>query len=312
MISNEEILSKVSFGYLNPRKIRGKYFCLYKTTLLTTGQVYVGVRCCSKDLEKDLYIGCGISSRSRKAVLNAKNFGYSKFREAFLTYGYDNFKRENLLFFKNERDAYRAESLIVTEDFVKDFRTLNKAIGGKKPPHYKGSDNGNYGNRWSENKKKKLRKYFRLNRNTKGSNNTRATPCVIIDLMDEEFSIVRLSYQRECDQYLGLKPGTVGTFLNREDIHIFKSRFTIIRETRFHTKPLSYWVDKAKKRFAFEKLRIFFEFIHSYNFDCNHRVINRLSKKYKVDVEKVKFYLNDCCKKYKKGDQGEIRGRISP
>lgn len=87
------------------------YYFVYKTINLINNKIYIG--CHSTENLNDGYLGSG------------------KFlKRAVKKYGKENFKREILKFFDNEKDMYNYEREIVNEDFIKAKTNYNSALGG--------------------------------------------------------------------------------------------------------------------------------------------------------------------------------------
>jgi len=112
-----------------------KYNYIYKTTNLVNGKIYIGVHSTNK--LKDGYIGLGIKRHS-DALNKSKKSRFYNLAHAVCKYGYENFKKEILYFFKNAEDAYYFESKIITEEFIKNKNNYNSKIGGICPPNSKG------------------------------------------------------------------------------------------------------------------------------------------------------------------------------
>lgn len=183
----ETLLFNIDFNInANQKGEEDKYHILYRTKHLESGTFYIGIHSNSK--LKDDYLGCGI----RRNIINTTSkytqnaLKRSRLWRAVNKYGTKAFIRENLLFFKNREDLLLAESMLIDKEFVKAQWNYNNTIGGSHPPINKGSDNGNFNNKWSEEKKEELSKYFQLTRNTKGANNNRARSCVAIDLLTRD------------------------------------------------------------------------------------------------------------------------------
>lgn len=87
------------------------YYFVYKTTNI---------------INKKIYIGCHITEN-----LNDGYLGSGKFlKRAIKKYGKENFKREILKFFDNEKDMYDFERNTVTEEFIKHKSNYNSCVGG--------------------------------------------------------------------------------------------------------------------------------------------------------------------------------------
>jgi hypothetical protein len=108
-----------------------KYHFIYKTTNTINGKIYVGVH--STNNLKDGYIGCGIY-RDSDAVHKSKKTRFYGFSKAVVKYGYSNFKREIMYFFKTKEEAYYFESKIVNNDFIESNDNYNIKIGGITAP----------------------------------------------------------------------------------------------------------------------------------------------------------------------------------
>ena len=88
------------------------YYFVYKTTNKVNNKFYIG--CHTTENLNDGYLGSG------------------KFlKKAIKKYGEENFTREIIKFFDNERDMYKYEHKIVNENFIKSKDNYNSALGGK-------------------------------------------------------------------------------------------------------------------------------------------------------------------------------------
>lgn len=105
-------------------------FIVYLTTCKTNNKIYIGVHGTTNPDVFDGYIGCGINIYRN----NIKNLPKTPFRSAVLKYGFSNFIRHTLAVFDLEGDAYKLESILVTEDFIKREDTYNLALGGQGGP----------------------------------------------------------------------------------------------------------------------------------------------------------------------------------
>ncbi len=100
-------------------------YIVYKTTNLVNGKIYIGVHKTLTPYEFDGYLGNGIYINSKSRC--NKNY---VFHRAILKYGFENFKRETIKIFDNEKDAYTLEKELVNEDFVNSENTYNMVLGG--------------------------------------------------------------------------------------------------------------------------------------------------------------------------------------
>jgi hypothetical protein len=87
-----------------------KYYIVYKITNLINNKIYIGVHKTSNI--NDNYMGSGLL-----------------IRRAIKKYGIENFKKDILHTFDNEKDMYKAESKLVNEDFLKN-NVYNLTFGG--------------------------------------------------------------------------------------------------------------------------------------------------------------------------------------
>jgi hypothetical protein len=87
------------------------YYTVYKITNLTNGKIYIGAHRTS-NLD-DYYMGSGV-----------------KIKDDIRKYGKDNFKKEYMFIFENEREMYDMESILVNEDFIKNENVYNLSTGG--------------------------------------------------------------------------------------------------------------------------------------------------------------------------------------
>lgn len=187
-----------------------KYHVLYATHQLSTSLCYVGVHSTKK--LNDSYLGCGITCNINKVSCYVKRaVDRSPLWEAVLRCGKDDFKRSDLLFFNSRRELIEAEKMLITWSFVKQNWNFNRAIGGGMPPTNIGEKNGNFGNRWSDEQKKAASDYFRSNRNTKRGNNSRAVPCIAVNIFTKQ--VKRYECGRDLADDLGFTHLTMNTWL---------------------------------------------------------------------------------------------------
>lgn len=238
-VQNQELLNKLDFGSLTTFKsLDSLYHILYKTTNILTKQIYIGVRS-YQDYKYDDYIGCGIESNN--CIIEN---GFSNFTRSVKKYGYENFIRQNLLFFSSREELLRAETIIVDKEFVNSVNTLNSCLGGGTPPRLVGKENGNYGRRWTDEKKKEISEYFQKNRNTKGANNSRAIKCVLFNI--EILEVYQFDYLTAAAEFLNLKLGTM--IVDRK--HLYKKKFLLFSKEFFEKlskEELQNFIDTTPK-----------------------------------------------------------------
>lgn len=87
------------------------FYYVYKTTNIINNKFYIGVHQ-TKNLD-DGYLGSG----------KILQFAIKK-------YGKENFTKEIINFYDNERDMYQAEAELVTEEFLKNKNVYNITVGG--------------------------------------------------------------------------------------------------------------------------------------------------------------------------------------
>jgi hypothetical protein len=204
-MSNEELINKTILG---SRKLiltkENKIIYVYKTTCLINGKIYVGVRKYKgiNPLE-DTYIGCGIYRRKNGKVIFMYENITSPFFMAVKEFGYDNFKKEILLYFDSIEKALLAEKFIVDDYFISLDTTYNKIIGGGLPPIGNGEKNNNWGHKWTNEMKESLSKYKKELKIHVGNKNPRAVKCDLYDFFkDERYN---LNYIRESYNIVGFK-----------------------------------------------------------------------------------------------------------
>jgi hypothetical protein len=101
---------------------------LYKTTCLVNGKYYYGVH--SERRKGDGYIGCGVCSQG-SAIGLSKRGVRSHLVDSVVKYGYKNFKKEIICYFKNIEDAYQVEELVVDVSELNNPNCLNVRLGGE-------------------------------------------------------------------------------------------------------------------------------------------------------------------------------------
>lgn len=95
------------------------YYTIYKTTNKINGKFYIGKH--QTENINDNYFGSG------KAL-----------KEAIKIYGKDNFTKEILFVFDNEKEMNNKEREIINEELVSSKLTYNIGIGGEGGSHFKG------------------------------------------------------------------------------------------------------------------------------------------------------------------------------
>lgn len=88
------------------------FYCLYKITNWYNGKIYIGVH--GTNNLNDSYMGSGI------LII-----------KAIKKYGKEYFTKDILEVFDSKVDAYRAENLLITEDFIKREDVYNLNMGGQ-------------------------------------------------------------------------------------------------------------------------------------------------------------------------------------
>lgn len=78
---------------------------------MLNGKIYIGAH--SSEILDQRYLGSGIQLKS-----------------AIKKYGIENFRKEILEFFENREDAFKQESEVVTEEFIKEDTNYNMMPGG--------------------------------------------------------------------------------------------------------------------------------------------------------------------------------------
>ena len=99
---------------------------VYQTTCTVNNKIYIGVHGTTDPDVFDGYIGNGINIYNS----NIDEDRNSHFKAAVKKYGYSKFIRTTLKVFDNEEDAYKFESLIVDDEFLKREDVYNLVHGG--------------------------------------------------------------------------------------------------------------------------------------------------------------------------------------
>ena len=101
-------------------------YIVYQTVNKVNNKIYIGVHGTEQD-EFDGYIGNGVSIYRPATYMHPK----THFQFAVKKYGIKNFIRTTIKEFDNEKDAYRLEAELVTEEFLKRDDVYNLALGGR-------------------------------------------------------------------------------------------------------------------------------------------------------------------------------------
>lgn len=293
LISNKEILSKVDFGSIEPiRNKDGFFYFIYKTTCLIDGRVYVGVRS-HKNPNKDKYIGCGIKSNWK---IRKVKCGKSHFKRSVIKYGYKNFIREILIYFKNRKQALLAEEIIVDDNFIKDERNLNVCKGGGAPPRGIGVNNPNYGKKWTKEQRERASKFF--TNKTKGSKNPNAKKIFAVEIFTNPLIIHKFDTINDCRNSLQIK--YVDKYASKVG-HIYNGEYILVRESDYLSKKLEQWMSIWFENFSINYYRMLFEVAHFYNYKLNDKIVQDFANKYEIKYRKsLKERLYDFCEKHKK------------
>ena len=111
------------------------FWIVYKTTNKINKKIYVGVHKQADPNVFDGYLGRGLSTYNKHYYL----YPCAPFHYAVVKYGFENFKRETLFIFDNEKQAYAKEAEIVDAAFVNRNDTYNVALGGGRSHPIKGA-----------------------------------------------------------------------------------------------------------------------------------------------------------------------------
>lgn len=106
-------------------------YIVYLTTNLKSSingrnRIYIGVHKIENPDIKDDYLGCGVKYNTPSTYM----FPKTPFQYAVKKYGPQAFNRVTLFIFDTAEEAYKKESEIVNEDFIKRSDTYNVALGG--------------------------------------------------------------------------------------------------------------------------------------------------------------------------------------
>lgn len=113
---SEQIIISPQPGYKRKgpdvKSFKTKLAVLYRTTNLVNGCIYIGVETLNKNKPKNSYFGSGL-----------------KIKEAILSFGKENFKKEILVLATAEY-CYELEKKLVNEEFISRDDTYNISVGG--------------------------------------------------------------------------------------------------------------------------------------------------------------------------------------
>lgn len=247
---DQEILAKCSNGQRSPFKgDNGLYNILYKTTCMVNGRVYVGVH--SAKTVEDSYIGGGIKADYSSGLKDYRDPSLMSLGNYVRMYGVSVFRRTNLLYFNTVDDALIQEKRVVDRQWVRDRRTLNLKIGGVKPPRRVGEENGNYGNRWSQEMKDHISVTRKEKGVARGSLNPNAKPIVMINVYTLEVHKFLSAYDAQKTLSPNGNHDTLLTFLQKS--RLFERKWAplymevYLAETDIKKKVMSFI---EKSRFA--------------------------------------------------------------
>lgn len=99
---------------------------VYCTINLINDKIYIGVHKTENSDVFDGYLGCNVKINSPSTYMNPK----TPFQFAVKKYGIKSFKRYTLVKGLTQEEAFKIESILVNENFVKRQDTYNASIGG--------------------------------------------------------------------------------------------------------------------------------------------------------------------------------------
>ena len=102
-------------------------YIVYLTICLVNNKIYIGVHKTDNPEVFCGYIGNGVNIFVPSSYKKSK----TPFQFAVNKYGIENFKRITIAVFDNKEDAFKLESELVTEEFVKRSDTYNMKVGGE-------------------------------------------------------------------------------------------------------------------------------------------------------------------------------------
>lgn len=111
------------------------FWIVYKTTNKINRKIYIGVHKQENPNVFDGYLGRGLSTYNKHYYL----YPCAPFHYAVIKYGFENFERETLFIYNNEKEAYLKEAEIVNAEFVNRKDTYNCALGGGRSHSIKGA-----------------------------------------------------------------------------------------------------------------------------------------------------------------------------
>lgn len=105
-------------------------YIVYQTVNKLNNKIYIGVHKTENPDVFDGYLGCGAYANKPSSYNKTKYHLHN----AILKYGVKNFYRITLKVFDNPEEAFKLESELVNEDFIKRSDTYNMIVGGFIPP----------------------------------------------------------------------------------------------------------------------------------------------------------------------------------
>lgn len=102
-------------------------YIVYKTINLINNYIYIGVH---KTLDPnifDYYLGNGVYSNRPDTY----KYGKTRFQQAIIEFGVNNFRRETLAVFDTDEEAYNLEEELVNERFLSRSDVYNMILGGR-------------------------------------------------------------------------------------------------------------------------------------------------------------------------------------
>ena len=107
-------------------------YIVYQTINKINNKIYIGVHKTEDPDIFDGYLGNGVYINKLSSYSNPKTY----FQFSIKKYGIKNFVRTIIKVFDNEKDAYKLESELVNEDFIKRNDTYNVVDGGRSTKQF--------------------------------------------------------------------------------------------------------------------------------------------------------------------------------